>query len=112
MSFVDRTLRCVECSTEFVFTAREQQFYAEKGFTHDPKRCPACRALRKSQRAQNNPQWLTDRPVTVSRSGRTMYPVICASCGKQTEVPFEPRLDKPVYCSECYARVRASANRG
>ena len=108
MSFADRTLQCVECGAEFVFPMREQQFYAEKGFANDPKRCPACRALRRSQRASSGPQWSTDRPITTSRTGRVMYPVVCAACGGQTEVPFEPRLDKPVYCSQCFARTRAA----
>jgi CxxC-x17-CxxC domain-containing protein len=41
-----------------------------------------------------------------------MYPAICSNCGKETEVPFMPRSDKPVYCRECFAERRASAPRG
>ena len=50
----DKTLICKDCGAEFVFTAGEQQFYQEKGFTNKPQRCKACRDARKAQR--NNEQ--------------------------------------------------------
>jgi len=87
MSFEDRTLTCKECGGEFVFTAGEQEFYAEKGFENEPQRCRACRANRRA--AKNG------RP-------REMYTVTCASCGVETQVPFQPRNERPVYCRECY----------
>ena len=54
MEFKDETLKCKDCGAEFVFTAGEQQFYQEKGFTNKPQRCKTCRDARKAQR--NNQQ--------------------------------------------------------
>ncbi len=87
----DKTIICKDCNTEFVFTEQEQAFYKEKGYENEPQRCPDCRAARKQSRNSN-------------RGGmdREMYPAVCASCGKQTTVPFKPSSDRPVYCKECY----------
>ena len=88
--FEDRTLVCKDCGQDFVFTVGEQEFYAEKGFQNEPARCKECRTNRKAQ--------LND-----SKGKREMFAAICAECGKETQVPFKPRLEKPVYCSECFA---------
>jgi len=101
MSFIDRELQCVDCGGTFVFGANEQEFFAAKGFTNDPKRCPDCRAARKQERGGGYENF---------GSRRRMYPAVCAACGIDTEVPFEPRLDRPVYCSQCYNTV-GSGNR-
>jgi len=100
MSYTDKTLKCVECGTSFTFTASEQDFFASKGYTNEPKRCTDCRAARKQQ--QGSGGW---GGGSYSQR-REMYPAVCASCGKDTEVPFEPRNGRPVYCSNCYAQVR------
>jgi CxxC-x17-CxxC domain-containing protein len=100
MGYTDKQIACNECGAQFAFTASEQEFYASKGYTNDPKRCPSCRQARKSQRHGEG-----------SYSGgstRQMFPAVCAQCGKDTEVPFEPRSERPVYCSECYTKVRQS----
>ena len=103
MGYVDKELQCVECGASFTFTASEQEFFAAKGFTNEPKRCSQCRSARKQQSRGSYNSWgssgYQSRP-------RQMYPVVCASCGKETEVPFEPREGRPVYCSECYAKIR------
>ena len=100
MSYEDKTLECVECGASFTFTASEQEFFAEKGFTNEPKRCPNCRQSRRDQRGSQGG----------SEGGgyrqREMHPAVCAACGKDTEVPFEPREGRPVYCSDCYAQNR------
>jgi CxxC-x17-CxxC domain-containing protein len=101
VSYEDKTLECVECGASFTFTAEEQEFFASKGFTNEPKRCPDCRQARKDQRRRSQGDWGGG-----SGYRRKMYPVVCASCGKETEVPFEPREGRPVYCSECYAKMR------
>ena len=93
MNFADRTLQCRECGADFIFTAGEQAFFAEKGLMNDPQRCPTCRANRRRERAGG--------------AGREMHAVVCAQCGNNTTVPFLPRLDRPVYCSNCFDRVRA-----
>ncbi|HVJ48952.1 zinc-ribbon domain containing protein [Desulfitobacterium sp.] len=93
--FTDKILTCRDCGQEFTFSASEQEFYAEKGFTNEPSRCPQCRAAKKQQ-TRGNSRGGYDRPQ------REMFPAVCANCGKQTEVPFRPSGDKPVYCRECY----------
>lgn len=98
MSYTDRTMTCNDCGAEFTFTSGEQEFYASKGFTNPPSRCPNCRAARRAQREGGS----------YSGGGggygapREMYSATCASCGKEARVPFQPRGDKPVYCSDCF----------
>ncbi len=101
MSYEDKTLTCVECGTSFTFSAQEQEFFAAKGLANEPKRCPDCRQARRQQRRESygDDSYGYRRP-------RQMHDAICASCGKETQVPFEPREGRPVYCSECYAKVR------
>ncbi len=105
MPYSERTLVCRDCGRSFAFTVEEQEFFAQKGFTNDPARCPECRAARRSER---NGGARGGNGSGYSREPRQMYPAVCASCGKETEVPFQPRGDKPVYCSDCYARERGS----
>jgi CxxC-x17-CxxC domain-containing protein len=92
MPFEDKTLNCVECGQEFTFSASEQQFYAEKGFTNEPRRCLGCRRARKQG--------------VVDHRGREMFPVTCAACGKETHVPFRPTGSRPVYCDDCFRERR------
>lgn len=96
--YQDRVLVCRDCGQDFTFSAGEQAFYASRGLTNSPGRCASCRAIRKSQQG-GGPQ---QRPRT------EMYPTICASCGRETTVPFIPREDRPVYCSDCYQAQRAN----
>ena len=109
--YTDKTLTCRDCGASFVFTQSEQAFYAEKGFTNEPGRCAECRAARKTQRnggfAYSSSSGDSSR--SYARSERQMFPAVCSTCGKATQVPFEPRLDKPVYCSDCFVpRERSS----
>jgi CxxC-x17-CxxC domain-containing protein len=93
--YQDKTLTCKDCGTNFDFTANEQEFYAQKGFTNEPGRCPACRAAKKNQGGGQG------------RGGeRQMHTTTCANCGTTTTVPFKPTGDKPVYCRECYLAKR------
>ncbi|MDD5312394.1 MAG: zinc-ribbon domain containing protein [Dehalococcoidia bacterium] len=95
MSFQDKTIKCADCGSDFTFSAEEQEFFKTKGFTNEPKRCPTCRQAKKSEQRGGG------------YSSRTeLYPAVCAQCGKETQVPFQPRGDKPVYCSQCYSKVR------
>jgi CxxC-x17-CxxC domain-containing protein len=99
MSFQDKSIQCSDCGTTFTHSAEDQEFYQSKGYINEPKRCPECRRTRKSER-NNSSSYGTPRQ---------MFPVTCAECGKETEVPFEPRGDKPVYCSDCFRKVRINA---
>jgi CxxC-x17-CxxC domain-containing protein len=96
MAYQDKSLTCSDCGATFTFTAKDQEFYASKGFTNEPKRCPSCRQTRKTERDGGGGGSYN------SSSPRQMFPAVCATCGKETEVPFQPRGDKPVYCSDCY----------
>jgi CxxC-x17-CxxC domain-containing protein len=100
MSFQDKTIQCADCGADFAFTAEEQEFYQSKGYTNEPKRCPSCRQARKTERNGNGGRSYG--------SPRRMFPAVCAECGKDTEVPFEPTNGRPVYCSDCYNKVRPS----
>ena len=93
--FNDKTLACKDCGAEFTFTASEQEFYAEKGFTNEPGRCAGCRAAKKAQVRGNSGGGF-------GRQQREMFPATCSACGKETTVPFQPTGDKPVYCRDCY----------
>ncbi len=101
MSFQDKSLQCADCGTTFTFTAEEQEFFQSKGYTNDPKRCPSCRQARKAQRLGTDSSFGT-------RPRRQMFPAVCAQCGKETEVPFQPREGRPVYCSDCYNKTKMS----
>ena len=142
----DRSLTCRDCGQEFTYTAGEQAFYTERGFS-EPKRCPTCRSQRKAQRGAGD-SYGGDSSYGASSGSygngggysgggsysaggyssgnysggggggggyssgpRQMYPAVCSSCGKETEVPFQPRNDKPVYCRECFQDRRASTPR-
>ena len=96
VSFEDRSLECSDCGTTFTFTADEQELFASRGYSNDPKRCPECRAARKSKR-QYDGNFGTQRE---------MHPAVCAECGQETQVPFKPREDRPVYCSDCYRKIK------
>lgn len=111
----DRTLTCRDCGQAFSFTAGEQAFYAERGYS-EPQRCPACRAARKAQRAADgygdSSYGSYGGGSSYARGGynsgpREMHAAVCTNCGKQTEVPFQPTPGKPVYCRECFQEQRA-----
>ena len=89
--FPEKVMVCKECGAEFVFTAGEQEFYADKGFQNEPTRCRACRSNRKTQRGGE----------------REMYDAVCAQCGASTKIPFIPKNDKPIYCNACYQARRS-----
>jgi len=111
VSSSDKTLVCSNCGSQFTFTASEQQFYASKGFTNEPRRCPTCRASRKSERDTGG--YSSGRSSGGASSGpRQMYAIVCANCGKEAQVPFEPRQGRPVYCNDCYSRDRAGSGSG
>ncbi len=105
MSFQDKSIQCFDCLTTFTFSIREQEQFASRGYTNEPKRCPSCRQERKARQSSNSGNSYGNDSYRY-RSQRQMFPTVCAECGKSTEVPFQPHGDKPVYCSDCYRKVR------
>ncbi|MDD4689835.1 MAG: zinc-ribbon domain containing protein [Eubacteriales bacterium] len=91
--YQDKTIACKDCGKDFIFTAGEQEFYAEKGFENEPTRCKECRMAKKDS----------------LRNKRQMHTAVCAGCGGEAVVPFEPKGDKPVYCSNCFSKMNEQA---
>jgi len=89
--YQDETLICEDCGKEFAFTAGEQEFYAEKGLTNKPKRCPDCR---KARRQKNR---------------RKMFDAVCSKCGVNTQVPFKPMPGREVLCKACFDAQKEQA---
>ena len=130
--FTDQTISCADCGQEFSFTAGEQEFYAQRGFTEAPKRCPSCRQIRKAQRNRASGGDESGARTSGSFGGygangdsnggytgggysesryaerrpREMFEAICDGCGKTATVPFRPSGSKPVYCSDCFESRR------
>jgi CxxC-x17-CxxC domain-containing protein len=121
VSFSDKNLACVDCGASFVFTADDQQFHASRGFSNEPKRCPDCRRARKAARGEGGGGGYGGGGGSYGGGGgggggyssgpRQMYPATCAECGKQTEVPFQPRGDRPVYCRDCFQQHQPARGR-
>lgn len=103
--YSDRILTCRDCGQDFTFTAGEQAFYASRGLTNDPGRCPSCRAARRSGGGGMS----APRP---RQSTGEYYETTCADCGRPTSVPFIPREDRPVYCSDCFQMHRPARSGG
>ncbi len=108
MSYEDKTLTCQDCGQSFTFSADDQQYHAEKGYTNEPKRCPNCRQSRRSDRGGGG---YGGGGGGYGGGRREMHPAVCASCGKDTQVPFAPRGDRPVYCSDCFSKQPSSQSR-
>jgi CxxC-x17-CxxC domain-containing protein len=130
--YQDKTLTCRDCSQNFVFTTGEQEFFASRGLLNEPSRCPECRAQRKQ--TQNGGGYSSGGYSSggyssggyssggyssggyssggYDRPQREMFPAVCAQCGKDTQVPFQPRTDRPVYCSDCFAVQRGDSYSG
>jgi CxxC-x17-CxxC domain-containing protein len=105
---IDTTLTCRDCGQTFVFTSGELDFYASHGY-REPGRCASCRAQRKAERGSGSRD--SDGSPSDGRVPRALFGATCASCGQEALVPFQPRGDKPVYCSSCYEQRRGSASR-
>jgi CxxC-x17-CxxC domain-containing protein len=107
-STADKTLTCSDCGQEFAFTASEQQFYSDRGFT-EPRRCPSCRASRKAARGDSGGSGGGfSSGGGYDRGPREMFSATCSSCGRGAQAPFRPNGSKPVYCSDCFKTQRGS----
>ena len=103
MPYTDKSLTRQDCGQSFTFWADDQEFFAGKGYS-EPKRRPSCRQARKAERGGGGGDY-------GSRAPREMHQVVCAECGKDTEVPFAPRGDRPVYCSDCFSKRTPARSR-
>ncbi|HLF92624.1 MAG TPA: CxxC-x17-CxxC domain-containing protein [Planctomycetota bacterium] len=105
MAFSDKQITCVDCGAEFTFSSGEQERFAQLGFTNEPKRCSPCRAAKKASRGGEGGEGRRSSGGGggFSSGPREMFPAVCAQCGQQTQVPFQPRGDRPVYCSDCFS---------
>ncbi len=130
MSYADKTLTCRDCGQQFTFTAGEQEFFDQKGFTNAPTRCPDCRAARKASGGGRSSGGYGGGRDSYGGGGggyggggggyggggrggaREMYTTTCSSCGREAQVPFVPRGDKPVYCSDCFQSQRSGSGGG
>jgi len=106
MEFQDKVLKCIDCGTDFIFTAGEQLFFYDKQFKNEPKRCKACKTKRIS---------LVGASPAFGQQGAPRYPKVetqatCSGCGKQTTVPFRPTQGRPVFCRECFQSRRTAAS--
>ncbi len=120
MAYTDQVLTCSDCGIDFVFSASEQEFFAQKGFASAPKRCASCRAQRRSSGNGGGNGGYSSNGGSggyggssygsggggYSRGPREMFDAVCARCGKDTQVPFRPTGARPVYCSDCFRLMR------
>ncbi|MGH2456837.1 MAG: CxxC-x17-CxxC domain-containing protein [Candidatus Limnocylindria bacterium] len=105
-TYTDKTLICADCSQEFAFSATEQQFFADRQFS-EPRRCPACRAIRKASRGESSGSYGGGGGGYGGGYGqREMFTATCDGCGGEARVPFRPTGTKPVYCSNCFSTRR------
>lgn len=136
MPFDDKTFTCADCGQPFVHSAADQERYAARGLTNDPKRCKPCREKRRNQSASKGggggrspgneaqpagggrdagPQRRPGRgrffPASEPRRRTEFHPATCATCGKQTTVPFKPVEGRPVYCRECFQKSKGQEER-
>ena len=113
MEYADKTITCIDCSEPFTHSATDQQRYAERGFTNEPKRCPNCRTKRKGMGpggggggGGGGGRGGYGGGGGGSRGTRELFSAVCAECGKTTQVPFKPTEGRPVYCRDCYQGKR------
>jgi CxxC-x17-CxxC domain-containing protein len=124
LTYADKTLTCRDCGRGFTFTAGEQEFFASRGFTNQPGRCPECRAAYKAASGGGTYSggytsggysaggYSSESYSGGGRSDRQFFTVVCSSCGGEARVPFQPRGDKPIYCSDCFSKQRGGGGDG
>ena len=102
LTYQDKQLICYDCQGTYTFSIGEQEEFATRGYTNDPKRCQPCRDKRKQRIGVSSN---SGNRNFGSSAPRQMFPAVCATCGQATQVPFQPRGDRPVYCSDCYRKT-------
>lgn len=113
--YQDRQISCKDCGVAFTFTTGEQEFFASKGLVNVPRRCPDCRRAAKDGQGGTSCEIYSagaGHGGSYDRAPQMITETICAHCGTATHVPFAPRGDRAVYCSDCYAKMRGAAYSG
>ncbi len=100
--FEDTSIKCIDCSQEFIWTIGEQTFFRDKELKNPPKRCKDCK------KAKNRRLEAIELSRTTGRRHRIEVQAECASCSAQTTVPFYPCQGRPVYCRECYVGMNGN----
>ena len=107
-SFTDKTLKCIECGSDFTYAASEQELHQSLGYQNEPKRCNPCRDAKRQRRGEGRGRG----PRGGGGDGgggapREYFTAVCAECGQEAQLPFKPRGDRPVYCSDCFSKKRS-----
>ena len=98
----DKTINCIDCSRDFVWTAGEQAFFRDKKLQNPPKRCKDCK------QAKNDRLAAIAAAQTSGVRQRIEVSVKCARCGEATTVPFYPSQGRPVFCRSCFLEMNPS----
>ena len=112
--YTDKALNCRDCGQSLVFSAGEQEFFASKGFTKSQRGVPTAGRSGRAIRPVTQAVAIRAAVIRVAtiRQERQMFSAICSQCGKEARVPFQPREDRPVYCSDCFALQRGESSGG
>ena len=127
----DKTLKCIECGADFIYAASEQELHASLGYQNEPKRCNPCRDAKRQRKGgarAGGPRGGGGGERSGGGGGggggergggggggerggvggapREYFTAICNECGKEAQLPFKPRGDRPVYCSDCFDKRR------
>ncbi len=108
-AYTDKTLKCVECGADFTYAASEQELHASLGYQNEPKRCTPCREAKRMRKGGGGGRGGFGNGAGGGGGGpREFFTAVCAECGKEAQLPFTPRGDRPVYCSDCCSKRRSS----
>src|ERR1700691_5638316 len=97
MEFQDKVLKCIDCGSDFIFTAGEQLFFHDKQFKNEPKRCKSCKQKR------------SPGQCATKCSAKQETIAVCSSCEKETTLPFRPTQGRPVFCRECFGQQKKTS---
>jgi CxxC-x17-CxxC domain-containing protein len=110
-TFTDKTLKCVECGADFTYAASEQELHQSLGYQNEPKRCSPCREAKRARKGDSRGGGRGAGSASRGPGGsgpREFFTAVCGECGKEAQLPFKPRGDRPVYCSDCFSKRRTS----
>ena len=105
-TFTDKTLKCIECGQDFTYTVAEQELHQSLGYQNEPKRCTPCREAKRQRKGGGGPRSGGGNGPRGGGGPREFFAAVCAECGKEAQLPFKPRGDRPVFCSDCFSKKR------